>query len=278
MARRSYAGGAAALTLTGGTLAAGGLSFTTAGTYTGWPDGSGGKFLVVIDRGAATEEKLFCSARVTNTFTVAAVGDRGKDGTTAQNHLVNAPIEHVVGAIDLDEANAHVNDTTTDVHPQYTTAAELAAGLSSYTLTTIAFPVGIAAWASYTPTLTNLTAGDGTNAGWYMKIGRTVHWHWKFTWGSTSAITSTPVQITLPAAPGVNYAGQTPNMGLVACIDTGGSTSYGAVWLSSGSTCNLQVFSASGTYLTGATISATVPHVWNATDVIEAWGTYEAAT
>jgi hypothetical protein len=147
--RRSYAGGAAALVLTGGTLSSSGLTFSTTGTATGWPDGSGGKFFIVIDRGQIGEEKILVTSRASNAFTIASVGDRGKDGTSATSHLVNAAVEHCGTATDLDEANAHVNDITTDVHPQYTTAAELATGLSAYALTT-AVATAITHWQGHT--------------------------------------------------------------------------------------------------------------------------------
>jgi hypothetical protein len=118
MARRSYAGGAAALVLSG-SITATTLSLTTTGTATGWPDGSGGQFLVVIDRGLATEEKLLVNSRTGNTLTVAATGDRGKDNTTAQSHGSGAAVEHAMGAMDLDEPNRHINTTTDDNHTQY---------------------------------------------------------------------------------------------------------------------------------------------------------------
>lgn len=119
MGKRSYSGAAAALALSGGTLASNGLTFTTTGTNTNWPDGSGGKFLLVIDRGTATEEKMLVTTRVTNTFTIASTADRGVDGTLAQSHLVPAAVEHCIGKMDVDEPNEHINDTTKDHHTQY---------------------------------------------------------------------------------------------------------------------------------------------------------------
>ncbi len=57
MTRREYAGGAAPLVLSG-SIGTSDTSISTTGTATGWPTGGVGKFLVVIDRGLATEEKL----------------------------------------------------------------------------------------------------------------------------------------------------------------------------------------------------------------------------
>jgi hypothetical protein len=121
MARRSYAGAAAALTLASG-INATDLTITTSGTVTGWPTGSGGKFLAVIARGTASEEKIFVSSRAGNVLTVASTGDRGGDGTGAASHAAGVVVEHCVGAVDLDEPNDHLFTTTRDDHTQYAKA------------------------------------------------------------------------------------------------------------------------------------------------------------
>lgn len=117
-ARRSYKGAAATLTLAAD-ITSTSLSITTTGTVTGWPDGSGGKFLAVIGRGTANEEKFYVLSRSGNTLTISAVGDRGADDTSATSHVAGALIEHCVGADDLDEANAHISLTAQDDHIQY---------------------------------------------------------------------------------------------------------------------------------------------------------------
>ena len=121
--RREYVGGAQSARLTanlGGTTSDLTISCND---LSNWPTGVGSKpFYVVIDRGTVSEEKILCSSRSGNTLTVYNVGGnngRGADDTSITAHSSNAVIEHVFTATDADEANAHVNDTTTDVHPQY---------------------------------------------------------------------------------------------------------------------------------------------------------------
>lgn len=109
MARREYTGGASATTLSAG-ITAGALSLTIADA-TGWPTGAVGKFGFVIDRGLASEEKVYGTTRTGTTITITS-GDRGADGTAAASHSAGAAVEHVLFAADLDEANAHVNDTS----------------------------------------------------------------------------------------------------------------------------------------------------------------------
>lgn len=114
--RRSFAGAAVATTLDGA-IDGSALSITIAAS-TGWPSGSNGDFFVVIDRGTATEEKVQIASRTSLSLTVAT-GGRGADGTAAVAHSSGAAIELCLTAVDLDEANAHIADTTLDHHSQY---------------------------------------------------------------------------------------------------------------------------------------------------------------
>lgn len=121
--RREYQGAAQSARLTvslGGTT--GDLTIYC-DDLSNWPTGiSGRPFYVVIDRNTSAEEKILCSSRSGNVLTVYNVGGnngRGADDTPITAHSNNAVIEHVFTATDADEANAHVNDFTTDVHPQY---------------------------------------------------------------------------------------------------------------------------------------------------------------
>lgn len=110
MTRRSYSGGAAPTTLSSPITTSDGSA--TIVSSTGYPDGTTGPFVIVIDKGSSTEEKILVASR-SGTSLVFQV--RGYDGTVSQNHSASAPVEHCISAIDLDEANAHVN-TTTGVH------------------------------------------------------------------------------------------------------------------------------------------------------------------
>lgn len=121
--RREYQGAAQSARLTvslGGTT--GDLTIYC-DDLSNWPTGvSGRPFYVVIDRNTSAEEKILCASRSGNVITVYNVGGnngRGADDTSITAHANNAVIEHVFTATDADEANSHVNDSTTDVHPQY---------------------------------------------------------------------------------------------------------------------------------------------------------------
>lgn len=125
MTRREYAGAAAATTLSGAITPT--SPTIVVDDATGWPDGTTGPFAIVIDRGAASEEKVLVASRVSTSLTVASTGNRGYDGTTALAHDDGAAVEHCITAVDLDEANEHINGVGLDHHTQYLNAARHAA-------------------------------------------------------------------------------------------------------------------------------------------------------
>jgi hypothetical protein len=65
-------------------------------------------FVITIDRGTASEEKILISVRSVNTLTAVT---RGYDGTTAQVHNGGAAVDHVLDATSLQDMNTTVYDT-----------------------------------------------------------------------------------------------------------------------------------------------------------------------
>lgn len=118
---RSYAGAAKRTTL------AGDITATSTNILvvdaTGYPTGVDGPFAIALALGNAAEEKILIASRSGNTLTVAT-GGRGYDGTSAAEHRTGVSVDHVLTATDVREANAHVNDTAGDPHPQYLTPTE----------------------------------------------------------------------------------------------------------------------------------------------------------
>jgi Phage Tail Collar Domain len=115
-ARREFSGNAVPTTITS-TITAGDLTINIA-LATGWPTGATGPFIVTLDQGLATEEKVEILSRTGLVLTVTPTG-RGHDNTAAVGHGGGAKIEHTMAARDLAEANAHNADTTRDDHSQY---------------------------------------------------------------------------------------------------------------------------------------------------------------
>jgi hypothetical protein len=124
MSLREYAGAAKSTTLVGDITA--GSAVITVADATGYPTGATGPFAIALALGDAEEEKILILNRSGNTMNVHT---RGYDGTTASAHSSGTTIDHVLTAVDVREANEHVNDSTGDPHPQYLTEAE---GIQAY--------------------------------------------------------------------------------------------------------------------------------------------------
>ena len=95
--RKQYRGYAVGTTLAI-EASAGATSFTVAGSGGASFPSTGVPFVITIDRGLSTEEKVLCGLRTGDVFTVAADG-RGYDGTTAVLHGVGAKVEHTIDAV-----------------------------------------------------------------------------------------------------------------------------------------------------------------------------------
>jgi len=130
------------------------------------------------------------------------------------------------------------------------------------------------AWVSYTPTLTNLTLGNGTRTGLYIQIGKMVFVQATFTLGSTSAVTGNPT-FSLPvtaiaSVSASSFAGYFSDASAVAV--------YPAITaVTSVTQIGLLAVLASGTYAAWVGASATVPFTWATSDTIHLSGFYVAA-
>lgn len=88
----------------------------TLNSGTGYPTAN---FVIKLDGGSASEEKILCDSRSGTTVTFNASG-RGYDGTTATSHSAGpSNVEHCFTAVEADDANRHIYTTTDDDHTQY---------------------------------------------------------------------------------------------------------------------------------------------------------------
>jgi hypothetical protein len=127
------------------------------------------------------------------------------------------------------------------------------------------------AWTSFVPSWTNLTVGaGGTNEGAYYQVGKLVVIRVKVILGTSPSVGA--AVLTLPVAKNAAIPAVTP-IGWTSLTDTGTAGFYGLID-SSGA---LRLPLANSTYFGFDSVSATKPHTWAATDVIEFIGTYEAA-
>lgn len=135
---KSFDGGAQTTTLASGFTAGGGTLTVVNGTS--FPDGSAGKFVVVVDRGLATEEKFLITSTSGASNVTFTISNAGYDGTSAINHNVGATVDHCLDAYTVEQANRYVNLQTTKgslvTHTGTTTAALAASATNNLTLLT----------------------------------------------------------------------------------------------------------------------------------------------
>jgi len=132
------------------------------------------------------------------------------------------------------------------------------------------------AWTTWSPTLANLTLGNGSVSAKYRQVGKTVNYRFKFTLGSTSAVGTGPT-FTLPVAPDGSFYAADDSIGIFTGIDAATNSYPGVVLLVSGSTIRMKVYNAAGTYVLAADITSTVPFTWGSGDILLAEGLYTIA-
>lgn len=128
------------------------------------------------------------------------------------------------------------------------------------------------AWVSWTPTLTNLTLGNGTVTAKRRLVGKTVDYRFEFVLGSTSAVGTDP-KFTLPSAPHADYS-QFEVVGRGTLLDSGTASTDSIGRFDTGSTVIIMHQAASNLH---ASITATVPWTWTTNDMLTVHGTFEVA-
>ncbi len=134
------------------------------------------------------------------------------------------------------------------------------------------------AWQSYTPTWTNVSVGNGTQASKYMQIGKTVFVRVSLIFGTTTT-TSSDITFTLPVT-SVSYPGTSsvPVLGDIRCYDSSAVLVYiGHVTWASTTTAISRFELASGTYVTQQVNTGTAPATWATGDEFSFNFFYEAA-
>jgi len=146
---KSFDGGAQTTTLTSGFTIGGGT--LTVANGTSFPDGSAGKFVVVVDRGLASEEKFLITSTSGASNVTFTISNAGYDGTSALNHSIGATVDHCLDAYTVEQTNRYVNLQSTKgslvTHTGTTTAAITASATNNLTLLTDSTTANGIKWA-----------------------------------------------------------------------------------------------------------------------------------
>lgn len=134
-------------------------------------------------------------------------------------------------------------------------------------------------WETFTPTLTNVTVGDGSETAVYCQLGDgttdgLVVWYYGLTFGSTTAITGSVV-IYYPVVSGGSRFGSA--ISTVFCEDASGTDYHGTLFRNTSSYGTVRVFNASATYLKTTNLGASVPFTWASGDRLIISGVYQSA-
>ena len=137
----------------------------------------------------------------------------------------------------------------------------------------------LSAWTTYTPTITadlgGFSLGNGTVSGRYKQIGKTVFFHLKFVYGSTTSPGTGHWNFSLPVQ------AYDQNFNFSASILDNGNAWYGGIGNGnySGSTTSFVVITpgTSASVTTWTSVGNGGPFSWSSADNITISGSYEAA-
>jgi hypothetical protein len=167
-------------------------------------------------------------------------------------------------------------DTVDGIHASATPTANQLLALDSNALIPTAALGGV--WATWTPTWTNITVGNGTVTARYTQIGKSVFFFLELVFGSTTAITAGYPSVSIPISPKISDS----NAGGITTaryLQTGTAWFHGIPALSGSgaATISLGCMDVTGSFVTETGISATAPFTWATGHKLFVQGFYEAA-
>jgi hypothetical protein len=133
---------------------------------------------------------------------------------------------------------------------------------------------------SFTPSWTNLTIGNGTQAGYYTQVGKWVEFYISLTFGSTTSI-SGAVAVAYPVGSAATTFGQLRMpVGMVTLEDNGTNNFVGIVRANAAApTVRMDIMAqgSASTYVDNTGVTSTIPFTWTTNDQMMIHGRYEIA-
>jgi hypothetical protein len=132
------------------------------------------------------------------------------------------------------------------------------------------------AWASWTPTLTNLSGGT-LNYAKYTQIGKTINFRWMYTLAGAGVSGAITFSLPVTAASDYSTSGALDIIGNANITDNGVSAYVGRTMINSTTTGTIRPENAGSSFSVLQATSSTVPFTWGSGDFIVSSGTYESA-
>lgn len=169
--------------------------------------------------------------------------------------------------------------TKGDIYTYSTTNARLAVGTNGQVLTVDSTePTGLkwasaasGTWATWTPSYTGLTVGNGTVTSRWIELSKTVFFEYGITFGSTSSISGT-VSFSLPKNPK-----NTNGAAFCYAEDSGVGAYPSQPTVTTSSGVFMDAIKTDATYARTAAYTSTVPFTWGTGDGFYVRGFYEVA-
>ena len=226
-----------------------------------WQDGAGGRFKIVSLPGTAAASPT----ALTDANIQSAIG-AGKPFARLANITVPANSTTIINS-NIADKRSQLGGTIPD---KSVTSSKI-----DFANLGVASPDTNGDWATWTPTWTNFTIGNGTATYLYTQVGKTINWRINVVLGSTSSM-GTVATFTLPVtASSSGYISGDTLVSFGSARDNGGSLyPLNAVFIST-TTFGLRYINTSAGNFSGTT--ATAPLTWSNGDSFSLSGFYQAA-
>jgi hypothetical protein len=203
-----------------------------------------------------------------------------KGGTTGQVLSKTSNTNMDFTWVTTDDANA-IQNSIVDAKGDIITAtandtpARLAVGTQNQVLAVdTASATGLTwqggAWVTWSPTINNLTIGNGTIAARYRQIGNLVSFSIKVTFGSTTTIAGSPNIV-------MGVASNSPSVFPVYILDAGTAAYAANAYFPTGTTMYLDLIDTTSSRALLTAFSSTSPFTWGSGDFFSVSGSYEVA-
>lgn len=133
-------------------------------------------------------------------------------------------------------------------------------------------------WKLWTPTLVNITPGNGTQVARFVgESGGLIVAHYELLFGSSTTIDGANPTFSTPLTASASYTAPRNHLGPAYMNDSGSNAFPGMVRLESSTTFSVSVWDATNPHVSNVSVSATVPMTWADGDLLSFTAIFEAA-